>query len=40
MNRVVKHYFHLFDQEVQRHMARLDFVGGGPGGIAGPGAKG
>jgi len=39
-SKMVSHYFHLFDQEAQRHMARLDFVGGGPGGVAGPGAKG
>jgi integrase len=38
-SKMVRHYFHLFDQEAQRHMARLDFVGGGPGGGAGPGMK-
>ena len=38
-SKMVKHYFHLHDQEAQRHMARLDFVGGGPGGGAGPGGR-
>jgi integrase len=37
-SKLVTHYIHLYDQEARRHMARLDFAGGGPGGVAGPGS--
>jgi integrase len=34
-SKMISHYFHLFDSEAQRHMKRLDLVGGEPGGVAG-----
>jgi integrase len=36
-SKMVKHYFHLFDEEAQRHMSRLDFIGSRSSGVAGPG---
>jgi integrase len=39
-SRMVRHYFHLHDEEARRQMRRLNFLGGGPGGVAGPGGGG
>jgi hypothetical protein len=36
---MVRHYFHPHDEEARRQMRRLSFLGGGPGGAAGPGGS-
>jgi integrase len=39
-SKMVKHYFHLHNEEAQRQMQRLDFVGGQLGGVAKPSGTG
>lgn len=34
-SKMVRHYYHLHDDEAQRQMRRLDFLGNGAGGVAG-----
>jgi integrase len=38
-SKMVRHYFHLRDEDAQQQMKRLDFLGSGLGGVAGPGGK-